>query len=122
MNSHFTVLFAITGLCFLSHEDSEAAGKHDGDHVFEPEVPPRLMLPARKPELDTVFGEASRVLHFEANNGQVDDEVKFLVRGSGYQLFLTGTEAIMVLQPVTGQPACSPMQELDTYSAAKTES
>ena len=36
-------------------------------------------------------------LHFEANQGQVDDQVKFLARGKGYTLFLTPTESIMVL-------------------------
>lgn len=37
-------------------------------------------------------------LQFEANHGQVDAPVKFLVRGKGYTLFLTPTESVMVLQ------------------------
>lgn len=37
-------------------------------------------------------------LQFEANHGQVDDQVKFLARGKGYTLFLTPTESVMVLQ------------------------
>jgi hypothetical protein len=37
-------------------------------------------------------------LAFEPNLGQVDPEVKFLARGRGYQLFLTATEAVVVLQ------------------------
>mgnify|MGYP001413959964 CR=1 FL=1 len=37
-------------------------------------------------------------LQFEANHGQVDAQVKFLSRGSGYTLFLTPTESVMVLQ------------------------
>lgn len=41
-------------------------------------------------------------LQFEANQGQVDDQVKFLVRGKGYTLFLTPTESVMVL---TGRDA-----------------
>jgi hypothetical protein len=36
-------------------------------------------------------------LAFEENLGQVDPEVQFLSRGPGYQLFLTETEAVMVL-------------------------
>lgn len=36
-------------------------------------------------------------LQFEANQGQVDDQVKFLARGKGYTLFLTPTESVMVL-------------------------
>ncbi len=36
-------------------------------------------------------------LQFEANQGQVDDQVEFLARGKGYTLFLTSTESVMVL-------------------------
>lgn len=37
-------------------------------------------------------------LSFEANNGQVDDSVKFLSRGNGYTLYLTGSEAVLSLK------------------------
>jgi len=37
-------------------------------------------------------------LSFEANQGQADNEVKFISRGSGYSLFLTSTEAVLALQ------------------------
>jgi len=36
-------------------------------------------------------------LSFEANHGQTDGQVKFLSRTSGYSLFLTGDEAVLVL-------------------------
>src|SRR5262245_22550452 len=36
-------------------------------------------------------------LTFEENQGQVDQEVKFLTRGPGYNLFLTATETILAL-------------------------
>jgi hypothetical protein len=36
-------------------------------------------------------------LSFEANHGQSDSTVKFLSRGSGYSLFLTSNEAVLVL-------------------------
>jgi sugar lactone lactonase YvrE len=36
-------------------------------------------------------------LSFEANQGQADPEVRFLSRGNGYSLFLTGTEAVLAL-------------------------
>ena len=36
-------------------------------------------------------------LSFEANHGQSDAKVKFLSRGSGYSLFLTSNEAVLVL-------------------------
>jgi beta-propeller repeat-containing protein len=36
-------------------------------------------------------------LHFEANRGQTHEEVRFLARGSGYSLYLTAGEAVLVL-------------------------
>ncbi len=36
-------------------------------------------------------------LHFEANHGQTDKDVRFLSRGSGYSLYLTASEAVLVL-------------------------
>jgi cytoskeletal protein RodZ len=37
-------------------------------------------------------------ISFEANQGQTNDAVKFLARGSGYGLFLTPTEAVLTLR------------------------
>jgi len=37
-------------------------------------------------------------ISFEPNQGQVDSKVKFLSRGQGYTLFLTGDEAVLDLQ------------------------
>jgi len=37
-------------------------------------------------------------LSFEANNGQTNSAVKFLSRGQGYNLFLTGDEAVLTLE------------------------
>jgi hypothetical protein len=39
-------------------------------------------------------------LSFEANQGQADERVKFLARGSGYKLFLTNREAVLTLRTV----------------------
>jgi hypothetical protein len=45
-------------------------------------------------------------LHFEANQGQTDRQVKFLARGSGYGLFLMPTESMLVLRkPNAASPA-----------------
>jgi len=41
-------------------------------------------------------------LSFEANQGQTDGRVKFLSRGSGYWLFLTGDEAVLALRKKSG--------------------
>jgi hypothetical protein len=37
-------------------------------------------------------------LNFEVNKGQTDSRVKFLSRGSGYSLFLTGDAAVLALR------------------------
>ena len=37
-------------------------------------------------------------LSLEVNKGQTDSRVKFLSRGSGYSLFLTGNEAVLALR------------------------
>ena len=37
-------------------------------------------------------------LAFEPNQGQADKAVKYLSRGSGYTLYLTGNEAVMALR------------------------
>ena len=42
-------------------------------------------------------------LSFEINQGQTDPRVKFLSRGGGYTLFLTGNEAVLSLQKKAGE-------------------
>ena len=45
-----------------------------------------------------VTGYGQLPLAFEANQGQSDDQVRFLARGEGYSLFLTPTEAVLSLR------------------------
>jgi Beta-propeller repeat len=45
-----------------------------------------------------VKGYGRLPLSFEANQGQTDATVKFLSRGAGYTLFLTGDEAVLALK------------------------
>jgi hypothetical protein len=51
---------------------------------------------AKRIELNQAYGKLP--LSFEANQGQTDPQVKFLSRGNGYSLFLTPTEAVLVLK------------------------
>ena len=51
---------------------------------------------AAQPRLVTAHGKLP--LSFEINRGQTDPQVKFLSRGSGYSLFLTGNEAVLALK------------------------
>jgi Beta-propeller repeat len=53
---------------------------------------------ATKPDLNALAEDYGKLpLSFEANNGQTDARVKFLSRGRGYTLFLTGNEAVLAL-------------------------
>jgi uncharacterized repeat protein (TIGR01451 family) len=49
----------------------------------------------RDAHLNEAYGKLP--LSFEANEGQTDQHVKFLSRGSGYRLFLTANEAVLAL-------------------------
>ena len=49
-----------------------------------------------QPRLAEAYGKLP--LSFEINRGQTDSTVKFLSRGSGYSLFLTGNEAVLALR------------------------
>ncbi len=50
------------------------------------------------PMLQAKNALGSLPLVFEQNAGQTDSQVKFLARGGGYELFLTGNEAVLELQ------------------------
>src|SRR5215510_13746024 len=49
-----------------------------------------------KAEVEAAYGKLP--LSFEANRGQTDGQVKFLSRGHGYGLYLTGTETVLKLR------------------------
>ena len=58
-------------------------------------------LPSRSPaagKRGLVENYGKLPLSFEANQGQTDPQVKFLSRGRGYALFLTGDEAVLSLR------------------------
>jgi hypothetical protein len=52
--------------------------------------------PASRVRLSEAYGKLP--LRFELNQGQLDSQARFLVRGRGYSLFLTPTESVMVLR------------------------
>jgi len=71
----------------------------------------------RSPSLDATEVRAAYghlPLIFEANRGQSNPAVKFLARGSGYELFLTANEAVLALQPssVMTQPTARQLSVL----------
>jgi Abnormal spindle-like microcephaly-assoc'd, ASPM-SPD-2-Hydin/Beta-propeller repeat len=56
------------------------------------------VAPKHPSSASSSFHYASLPLAFERNRGQTNSTVKFLARGSGYALFLTGNEAVMSLE------------------------
>src|SRR2546428_9136229 len=52
--------------------------------------------PEAKQRAIAIYGKLP--LHFEANQGQAEEQDKFLARGSGYGPFLTSTESVLVLR------------------------
>ena len=73
------------------------AARNDNNHT-EPATPANL-TPAGAPakaRLAENFGKLP--LSFEENQGQIDNHVKFLSHGPGYDLFLTSTDAVLRVQ------------------------
>src|SRR5687767_10942663 len=63
------------------------------------EVARSLPVDPRRAGAPLVRALAKLPLPFERNQGQSDPRVRFLARGSGYGLFLTPKEVVMVLAP-----------------------
>jgi len=73
-----------------------------------------------KPPVRLVADYGKLPLSFEANQGQTDPRVKFLSRGRGYGLFLTGDEAVLVLRKLSAisrQPSERRNSKLETRSS-----
>ncbi|MBC8120571.1 MAG: SBBP repeat-containing protein [Gemmatimonadaceae bacterium] len=72
---------------------------------FSGPLSPALALTPARPDaaleaqLSAAYGRLP--LHFEANSGQTDSQVRFLARGKGYTLFLTPSQAVLSLRKGT---------------------
>src|SRR5690349_12490229 len=65
-------------------------GAHKNDNNLPPD---KLAATPAKPRIAEQFGKLP--LSFEVNKGQIDQSVKFMSHGPGYDLFLTATEAVL---------------------------
>lgn len=76
---------------------------------FSGPLSPALALTPAQPDaalearLSAAYGRLP--LHFEANSGQTDLQVRFLARGQGYTLFLTPSQAVLSLRKGTSGAA-----------------
>ena len=62
---------------------------------------PQTVTPAEHARINAAY--AALPLAFEANQGQVDPQVKYMARGNGYKLSLTSSEAIFTLHKRGGE-------------------
>jgi hypothetical protein len=65
-------------------------------HSEDPKSVPTVLEPEAKAKIAERLGKLP--MSFELNKGQTAAPVKFISRGLGYQLFLTGNEAVLKLQ------------------------
>jgi hypothetical protein len=62
-----------------------------------------IATPAARSRIQASY--AALPLAFEPNQGQSDARVKYLARGSGYTLFLTGNDAVFALHSLQAEPS-----------------
>ncbi|AXC10399.1 Cell surface protein [Acidisarcina polymorpha] len=72
---------------------------------------------AASPAIEASYGKLP--LSFEANQGQSDPQVKFLSRGQGYSLFLTGDAAVLAL--TKGRPSQPKAAAMGAKPSMKTD-
>ena len=74
-----------------------------------PNSPPDGTRPNMRARVAESFGNLP--LSFEVNKGQIEQQVKFLSRGPGYDLFLTANEAVLTLQKPKSPPGADKSQQ-----------
>ncbi len=94
----------IAGWCLLAaallQPSRQFGAPVDGTADRTPQTAPKLakQRPSKAQQARTVAAYGKLPLGFEANQGQADSQVRFLSRGSGYQLYLTPGEAVLALE------------------------
>jgi hypothetical protein len=84
--------------------------------LVQAELPAASSAAGRKAQVARSFGQLP--MSFEANRGQSAGAVKFLARGSGYGLFLTGQEAVLTLHSAAGAGTATAMPRLNPYGVS----
>lgn len=92
-----SILIFTAVICGLIFQNSQPASIEKTQTQISAETPEIGDAQIRqKQKIAEEYGKLP--INFEPNLGQTDDEVKFLARGHGYSLFLTGREAVLALQ------------------------
>src|SRR3989442_2476996 len=90
--SFLTLLLAVTCLAILLNHRARSASRVQ---VGTPTA--TTFRPDQSTESEVAARYGTLPLSFELNQGQVDQQVKFLSHGPGYDLFLTDTGAVLTL-------------------------
>src|SRR5947208_2107724 len=103
------LLFALALIClttwlgFMAPHSTAAPASIEDDRSPRQFAASTLTAPEHNTRQSNDYGKLP--LQFEINEGQSDARVKFLARGSGYNLFLTGAEAVLALSKSTAARA-----------------
>ncbi|HKU72590.1 MAG TPA: hypothetical protein VJR02_01605, partial [Pyrinomonadaceae bacterium] len=104
---HFRRIVLIGVVCLLATLSGVVFVAADNDAITAPGAPDKTRIAEQLGALP---------LSFEINKGQVDQSVKFLSHGPGYDLFLTATEAVLRLQ----KPRTLQVEKLKDKALANT--
>src|SRR5437016_4169779 len=116
------LLFALALIClttwlgFMAPQSTSAPSSIDDNRLPRQVAGPTLTTPEHNARVSDAYGKLP--LQFEINKGQSDARVKFLARGSGYNLFLTGAEAVLALSKPTSADALKTEPAEDGISPA----
>src|SRR5216117_2291732 len=89
------LICATISIALLSTSVGASAHWLASEHARLAGMTPTMPDAATQARVSETYGKLP--LSFEANQGQTDPQVKFLARGAGQTLFLTSTEAVLVL-------------------------
>ena len=102
---HIYLLFALALIClttwlgFMAPHSTAAPASIEENRLPQQVAGSTLTTPEHNARVSDAYGKLP--LQFEINEGQSDARVKFMARGSGYNLFLTGAEAVLALSKPT---------------------
>src|SRR5262245_54260999 len=92
-----SLLIASTLLFLMSDRSAAPLPDRNGQHSFATNALDKQNLDrATRTRIEQIYGKLP--MRFEANEGQTDERVKFIARGAGYAVFLTGNGAVLQLR------------------------
>src|ERR1700730_902084 len=119
---HIYLLFALALIClttwlgFMAPHSTSAPASIEANRLPQQVAGSTLTTPEHNARVSDAYGKLP--LQFEINEGQSDARVKFMARGSGYNLFLTGAEAVLALSKPTTANAMETERAEDGISPA----